>query len=107
MKPSSLRRCVSLLLVVSLLAPSPGFAQIPSPSPPLPPPPGTQRPVVPPPVVPPPPLVTPPAQPAPATPPAPAALPAAAMAPRGLMPGPDYRLNAGDLLDVQISGRLD
>ena len=26
---------------------------------------------------------------------------------RGAMPGPDYRLAAGDVLDVQISGRLD
>ena len=107
MKPGCLRRCTSLLLVVSLLAPGPGFAQIPSPSPPLPPPSGTQRPVAPPPVAPPPPLVTPPAQRAPATPPAPTGLPSAATAPRGLTPGPDYRLNAGDLLDVQISGRLD
>jgi protein involved in polysaccharide export with SLBB domain len=104
MKPGSLRRCTSLLLVVSLLAPGPGVAQIPSPSPPLPPPGGAPRPVAPAPVAPPP-LVTPPV---PAAPPAPAALPAAvSSAPRGLTPGPDYRLNAGDLLDVQIAGRLD
>src|SRR5215468_1563776 len=94
MKPGSLRRCTSLLLVVSLSAPGPGFAQIPSPSPPLPPPTGTQRPVAPPPVAPPPPLVTPPAQRAPATPPAPTGLPSAATAPRGLTPGPDYLLEA-------------
>jgi protein involved in polysaccharide export with SLBB domain len=104
MKLGSLRRCTSLLLVVSLLAPGPGVAQIPSPSPPLPPPGGAPRPVAPAPVAPPP-LVTPPV---PAAPPAPAALPAAvSSAPRGLTPGPDYRLNAGDLLDVQIAGRLD
>ena len=40
MKHGSLRRCLSLLLVVSLLAPGPGFAQIPgtpqSPQPPAP-----------------------------------------------------------------------
>jgi protein involved in polysaccharide export with SLBB domain len=82
MNPGSLRRCLSLLLVVSLLAPSPGLAQIPSPSQPLQPP-GT------------------------AVRPAPAPPPAASPAPRGLTPGPDYRLAPGDLLDVQIAGRLD
>jgi len=82
MNPGSLRRCLSLLLVVSLLAPSPGLAQIPSPSQPLQPP-------------------------GPAVRPAPAPPPAASSAPRGLTPGPDYRLAPGDLLDVQIAGRLD
>jgi len=38
MKAGSLRRLVSLLLVLSLLAPSTGFAQIPSTSPPPQPP---------------------------------------------------------------------
>src|SRR5215831_11793410 len=83
MKPGSLRRCTSLLLVVSLLAPGPGFAQIPGTS---------QAPQPAPPAV----------RPAPVTPP-----PVASPAPRGLTPGPDYRLAPGDLLDVQIAGRLD
>ena len=83
MKPGSLRRCTSLLLVVSLLAPGPGFAQIPGTS---------QAPQPAPPTV----------RPAPVTPP-----PVASPAPRGLTPGPDYRLAPGDLLDVQIAGRLD
>src|SRR5437660_8405602 len=84
MKPGSLRRCLSLLLVVSLLAPSPGFAQIPSTSPPLPPGP------------------TPRSTPAPAPTP-----PLASASPRGVTPGPDYRLAPGDVLDVQIAGRLE
>src|SRR5262245_13034865 len=83
MKPGSLRRCLSLLIVVSLLAPGPGFAQIPGTS---------QSPQPAPPTVRPAPLPSPPAAPP---------------APRGLTPGPDYRLAPGDLLDVQISGRLD
>src|SRR5262249_57121342 len=41
-------------------------------------------------------------RPGPVTPP-----PVASPAPRGLTPGPDYRLAPGDLLDVQIAGRLD
>ena len=87
MKPGSLRRCLSLLIVVSLLAPSPGFAQTPSPVPP----PG--------------PLMQPPAPPMRATPTPPA--PPAAPPSRGVTPGPDYRLAPGDLLDVQIAGRLE
>ena len=84
MKHGSLRRCFSLLLVVSLLAPGPGYAQIPgTPQSPQPPAPA--------------------ARPNPAPTPAPAASPAS----RGLTPGPDYRLAPGDLLDVQIAGRLD
>lgn len=83
MKAGSLRRCLSLLLVVSLLAPGPGFAQIPST--PQSPQPG------------------PPARPTPSPTPA----PAAPSASRGLTPGPDYRLAPGDLLDVQIAGRLE
>ena len=69
--------------MVSLLAPGPGFAQIPST--PQSPQPG------------------PPARPAPSPTPA----PAAPSASRGLTPGPDYRLAPGDLLDVQIAGRLE
>jgi protein involved in polysaccharide export with SLBB domain len=83
MKPGSLRRCLSLLLVVSLLAPSTGFAQIPStsqtPQPPAPPIRPTQAPTPPP----------------------------ASTSPRGVTPGPDYRLAPGDVLDVQIAGRLE
>jgi protein involved in polysaccharide export with SLBB domain len=94
MKHGSLRRSLSLFLVVSLLAPSLGTAQ-PSPSLVSPPPIGTQP--------------TPssgatirPAQPtvSPNLSPAPAPV-------RGTMPGPDYRLGPGDILDVQIAGRLD
>ena len=81
MKAGSLRRVVSLLLVVSLLAPSTGFAQIPSTSPP-------------------------PQPPAPAIRPTPTAPPTSS-ASRGVTPGPDYRLAPGDLLDVQIAGRVD
>lgn len=81
MKPGSLRRSVSLLLVVSLLAPGPGFAQMSS-TPQQPQPPGPSI------------RVTPTQAPVPST-------------PRGLMPGPDYRLAPGDLLDVQIAGRLE
>jgi protein involved in polysaccharide export with SLBB domain len=81
MKPGSLRRSVSLLLVVSLLAPGPGFAQMSS-TPQQPQPPGPSI------------RVTPTQAPVLST-------------PRGLMPGPDYRLAPGDLLDVQIAGRLE
>jgi polysaccharide biosynthesis/export protein len=81
MNAGSLRRLVSLLLVVSLLAPGPGFAQIPSTSPP-------------------------PQPPAPATRPTPTA-PPMSPASRGVTPGPDYRLAPGDLLDIQIAGRLE
>jgi protein involved in polysaccharide export with SLBB domain len=81
MKPGSLRRFVSLLLVVSLLAPGPGFAQMSS-TPQQPQPPGPSI------------RVTPTQAPVPSP-------------PRGLMPGPDYRLAPGDLLDVQIAGRLE
>ena len=81
MKPGSLRRPVSLLLVVSLLAPGPGFAQMSS-TPQQPQPPGPSM------------RVTPTQAPVPST-------------PRGLTPGPDYRLAPGDLLDVQIAGRLE
>ena len=81
MKAGSLRRLVSLLLLVSLLAPGPGFAQIPSTS---------QQP-------------QPPAPASRATP----SPPPASSASRGVTPGPDYRLAPGDLLDVQIAGRLE
>src|SRR5262245_13638090 len=81
MKAGSLRRFVSLLLVVSLLAPGPGFAQIP----------GTSQ----------------PAQPAPTPSIRPLPPPAPVAPSRSVMPGPDYRLAPGDLLDVQIAGRLD
>ncbi|PYN47988.1 MAG: hypothetical protein DME00_13620 [Candidatus Rokuibacteriota bacterium] len=81
MKAGSLRRLVSLLLVVSLLAPGPGFAQIPTtPQQPQPPAPAMRS--------------------TPIPPPAPSG-------PRGVTPGPDYRLAPGDLLDVQIAGRLE
>jgi protein involved in polysaccharide export with SLBB domain len=64
------------------LAPGPGFAQIPSnPQTPLPSGPAVR-----------------------ATPTPP---PSSAPTPRGLTPGPDYRLASGDLLDVQIAGRLE
>jgi protein involved in polysaccharide export with SLBB domain len=81
MKAGSLRRLVSLLLVVSLLAPSPGLAQTPSTS---------QQPQPPAPAI----------RATPTPPPAPPSL-------RGVTPGPDYRLAPGDLLDVQIAGRLE
>src|SRR4029453_1028013 len=83
MKVGSLRRCLSLLLVVSLLAAGPGFAQIPStPQSPQPGPPG--RPT-----------------------PSQTSAPAAPSASRGLTPGPDYRLGPRALLDIQIAGRLE
>jgi len=84
MKVGSLRRCLSLLLVVSLLAPGPGYAQIPTtPQSPQPP--------------------------TPAVRPTPGQVPASVLPPatRGPTPGADYRLAPGDLLDVQIAGRLD
>src|SRR6516225_9398992 len=84
MKAGRLRRCLCLLLLVSLLAPGPGLAQIPA-APQLQPS---------------------PQPPVPATRPTPT-VPPAAPAARGLTPGPDYRLAPGDLLDVQIAGRLD
>jgi protein involved in polysaccharide export with SLBB domain len=84
MKAGSLRRCLCLLLVVSLLEPGPGFAQIPSTS---------QSPQ--------------PSGPPVRVTPSPTPAPAAPSAPRGLTPGPDYRLAPGDLLDVQIAGRLE
>src|SRR2546425_265986 len=81
MKAGSLRRLVSLLLVVSLLAPGPGFAQIPTtPQQPQPPAPAMRSTPTPPPAL---------------------------LGPRGVTPGPDYRLAPGDLLDVQIAGRLE
>ena len=81
MKAGSLRRLVSLLLVVSLLAPGPGFAQIPTtPQQPQPPAPAIRSTPTPPPAL---------------------------LIPRGVTPGPDYRLAPGDLLDVQIAGRLE
>ena len=85
MKAGRLRRCLCLLLLVSLLAPGPGLAQIPAAPQPLQPS---------------------PQPPVPATRPTPT-VPPAAPAARGLTPGPDYRLAPGDLLDVQIAGRLD
>jgi polysaccharide biosynthesis/export protein len=65
---------------VSLLAPGPGLAQVPSP-----PQPSQAAPAI---------------RPTPTAPPAPSAS-------RGVTPGPDYRLAPGDLLDVQIAGRLE
>jgi protein involved in polysaccharide export with SLBB domain len=84
MKHGSLRRSLSLFLVVSLLAPGLGTAQ-PSPigAQPAPPSGTTMRPVQ---------QAAPPATSAPV---------------RGTMPGPDYRLGPGDVLDVQIAGRLE
>src|SRR2546422_5970093 len=79
MKHGSLRRLLSLILVVSLLAPGLGSAQPPAGAQPLQPPGDATR--------------------APQPPgPSPA---------RGTMPGPDYRLGPGDVLDVQIAGRLE
>src|SRR4029453_6656553 len=92
MKRGSLCRSLSLFLVVSLLAPSPGLAQ---PSPSVSPPIGTQP-------APPSGTTMRPAQPA--VTPSPGAAPASV---RGTMPGPDYRLGPGDVLDVQIAGRLE
>src|SRR5207249_2068425 len=83
MKPGSLRRCLSLLLVVSLLAPSTGFAHIPSTAPTPQPPAPSIRPT-----------------PAPTPPPA-------STSPRGVTPGADYRLAPGDVLEGQIAGRLE
>ena len=83
MKPASLRRSISLLLVVSLLAPSMGSAQAP---------PAIQAPAP----VPPAPTAT--TRPAPSFPSPPT---------RGATPGADYRLGPGDVLDVQITGRLE
>src|SRR5262249_36155531 len=83
-----LRRSLSLLLVVSLVAPSLGAAQ---PSPSVSPPIGAQP-------APPSGTTMRPAQPTVAPAPAPV---------RGTMPGPDYRLGPGDVLDVQIAGRLE
>jgi polysaccharide export outer membrane protein len=79
MKRGNPRRSLSLLLVVSLLAPGLGAAQPPASA--QPPPSGgatraTQQP----------------------TAPAPT---------RAASPGPDYRLGPGDVLDVQIAGRLE
>jgi len=79
MKHGSLRRSLSLILVVSLLAPGLGSAQPPAGAPgPQPPGDSTRA----------------------APPPAPAPV-------RGTIPGPDYRLGPGDVLDVQIAGRLE
>src|SRR5882762_6748925 len=77
MEHIGLRRGISFFLAVSMLTPSLGLAQ---------PSPGSQQ------------------------PPPPAGVPLRVQPPatsRGAMPGPDYRLAAGDVLDVQISGRLD
>src|SRR5258705_12009232 len=83
MAHGSLRRSLSLLLVVSLLAPGLASAQPPPIGAQPPPPSGTtMRPVQ-------------------------QARPAAPAPPRGTTPGPDYRLGPGDVLDVQIAGRLD
>src|SRR5213594_13129 len=79
MKHGSLRRSLSLLLVVSLLAPGLGSAQPPAGTQPPQPPEGATRAGQPP-------------GPAPA---------------RGTMPGPNYRLGPGDVLEVQIAGRLE
>src|SRR5207247_2415514 len=83
MRHGSLRRSLSLFLVVSLLAPGLASAQPPPiGAQPTPPSGTTMRPV----------QQAPPAAPAPA---------------RGTTPGPDYRLGPGDVLDVQIAGRLE
>ncbi|PYN74932.1 MAG: hypothetical protein DMD96_29325 [Candidatus Rokuibacteriota bacterium] len=84
MKHGSLRRTLSLLLVVSLSAPGLGSAQSPT---------VVQSPVG-----------VPPPQPQGG---AGAAQTATPPPTRGTMPGPDYRLGPGDFLDVQIAGRLE
>jgi polysaccharide biosynthesis/export protein len=87
MKHGSPRRLLSLLLVVSLQAPALGSAQ--------PPPTGAQ-------LAPQPPgggmRAAPLSSPPPSSTPAPT---------RSATPGPDYRLGPGDVLDVQIAGRLE
>jgi polysaccharide export outer membrane protein len=74
----SLRRTLSLVLVASLLLPNSGFAQ---------------------------------PTPAPSTPPSAIRRPVTTPTPSGgvsrTVPGPDYRLGPGDILEVQIAGRLD
>ena len=77
MRHGSLRRALSLLLVVSLLVPGLGSAQAPTSTQPAQPPGAPIRATTPPPV------------------------------PRGGTPGADYRLAPGDVLDVQIAGRLE
>jgi polysaccharide export outer membrane protein len=74
----SLRRTLSLFLVASLLSPNCGFAQ-PTPAPSTPPS-AIRRPVT---------LSTP------------------SSGVSRTVPGPDYRLGPGDILDVQIAGRLE
>ncbi len=74
-----LRRALCVFLVLSLLAPGAGFAQQPAPGPP----------------------------PAPSVP-ARAPASSGAIAPGSrTIPGPEYRLGSGDVLDVQIAGRLE
>ncbi len=77
MKPHIFRRAVCATLILSLLAPGLGVAQ----------------------------------QPGPGQPAAPPAVPARTPAPAApvgrTMPGPGYRLGPGDVLEVQIAGRLE
>jgi polysaccharide biosynthesis/export protein len=92
MTHGSLRRSLSLLLVVSMMAPAPGAAQAPSVG--QPPATGARPPAT---------TVQPPQPPAPASRTAPPPAPA----PSRASPGPDYRLGPGDVLDIQIAGRLE
>jgi len=80
MKRHIFRRALSATLIMSLLAPVPGFAQQGATGPPAAPPTVPARPVL----------------PAAAPPP-----------PSRIIPGPDYRVGPGDILDVQIAGRLE
>jgi protein involved in polysaccharide export with SLBB domain len=80
MKRHIFRRVLSATLIMSLLAPLLGFAQQGAPGPSVTPPSVPTRP----------------------------GLPAAALSPPSrAVPGPDYRVGPGDLLDVQIAGRLE
>src|SRR5438876_7321250 len=78
MKLRSLRRALSLFLVASLLTPNWSFAQ-----------------------------PTPPPSPGPSAPGRPVTAPTPSAGASRTVPGPDYRLGPGDILDVQIAGRLD
>ena len=78
MKLRSLRRALSLFLVASLLTPNWSFAQ-----------------------------PTPPPSTGPSAPGRPVTAPTPSAGASRTVPGPDYRLGPGDILDVQIAGRLD
>ena len=80
MKRHIFRRALSATLIMSLLAPVLGFAQQGATGPPAAPPTVPARPVL----------------PAAAPPP-----------PSRIIPGPEYRVGPGDILDVQIAGRLE